>query len=85
MVGPGLFVLLVAVISWWAMDGCCYFLVGFGWFFRYFLVGSGRLVLFPSGLSMVAIISWWGVDGSCYFVVGAGWLFLFPGGLSVVF
>ena len=37
---------MVAVISWGALDGCCYFLVGSGW-----------LLLFPSGLWMVAVIS----------------------------
>ena len=55
---------MVAVISWWALDGCCYFLVGSGW-----------LLLFR-GLWMVAVISWWALDGCCYFV-GSGWLLLF--------
>ena len=29
---------MVTDISWWALDGCCYFLVGSGW-----------LLLFPGG------------------------------------
>ena len=41
---------MVTDISWWALDGCCYFLVGSGW-----------LLLFPGGLWMVAVISWWAV------------------------
>ena len=58
--------------SGWALDGCCYFLVGSGW-----------LLLFPGGLWMVPAISWWALDG-CYFLVGSGWLLLFPGGLWMV-
>ena len=61
------------VDSGWALDGCCYFLVGSGW-----------LLLFPGGLWMVAVISWWALDGCCYFLVGSGWLLLFLGGLWMV-
>ena len=59
LVGPGWLLLfpgglwMVAVISWWALDGSSYFLVGSGWF-----------LLFPGGLWMVADISWWALDGS---------------------
>ena len=48
-------------VSWWALHGCCYFLVGSGWF-----------LLFPGGLWMVAVISWRALDGCCYFLVGSG-------------
>ena len=51
---------MVPVISWWTLDGSCYFLVGSGWF-----------LLFPGGLWMVPVISWWALDGSCYFLVGS--------------
>ena len=64
---------MVPVISWWALDGSSYFLVGFRWF-----------LLFPGGLSMVPVISWWALDGSCYFLVGSGWFLIFPGGLWMV-
>ena len=47
------------VDSGWALDDCCYFLVGSGW-----------LLLFPGGLWMVAVVSWWALDSSCYFLVG---------------
>ena len=53
-----------------ALNGC-----------RYFLVGSGCLLLFPGGLWMVTDISWSALDGSCYFLVGSRWLLLFLGGL----
>ena len=64
---------MVAVISWWALDGFCYFLVGSGW-----------LLLFPGGLRMVTDISWWALDGCCYFLVGSGWFLIFLGGLWMV-
>ena len=35
---------MAAVISWWALDGCCYFLMASGW-----------LLLFPDGLWMVTV------------------------------
>ena len=35
---------VVAVISWWALQGCCHF-----------LVSSGGLLLFPGGLWRVAV------------------------------
>ena len=63
---------MVAVISWWALDGSCHFLVGSGW------------LLFPVGLWMVPVISWWALHGFCYFLVGSGWLLLFPSGLWMV-
>ena len=37
---------MVADISWWPTDGCCYFLVAFGW-----------LLIFRAGLWMAAVIS----------------------------
>ena len=37
---------MAAVISWWPLDGCCYFLMASGW-----------LLLFPDGLWMAAVIS----------------------------
>jgi hypothetical protein len=40
------------VDSGWALDGCCYFLVGSGW-----------PLIFPGRLWMVAVISWWALDG----------------------
>ena len=83
---------MAAVISWWPLDGCYYFLVASGW-----------LLLFPSELWIVAVISQWPLDGycyswcpldgccyflvcyyflvGCYFLVGGGWLLLFLGGL----
>ena len=68
--------LLIVVIPWWALNGCCYFLAGSGWW-----------LLFPGGLWMVVVISgisWWALDGCYYFVLGSGWLLLFPGGLWMV-
>ena len=41
---------MVVVISRWAMDGCCYFLVSFGWLLL-FLVGL-RMILVNSGLAV---------------------------------
>ena len=63
----------MAAISWWPLDGCCYFLVASGW-----------LLIFPDGLWMVAFISWWALDGCCYFLVASGWLLIFPDGLWMV-
>ena len=51
---PPLGFLRLVVLSWWALDGSCYFLVGSGWF-----------LVFPGGLWMVPVISWWALDGSC--------------------
>ena len=42
---------MVTVISWLALDGCCYFPGGL-W------MVAGWLLLFPGGLWMVVIISW---------------------------
>ena len=36
---------MIAVISWWALDGHCYFLTGSGW-----------MLFFPGGLWMVTVI-----------------------------
>ena len=44
---------MVPDISWWALGGSCYCLVGSGWF-----------LLFPGGLWMVPGISWLALDGS---------------------
>ena len=41
---------MAAAISWWALDGCCYFLMDSGW-----------LLLFPNGPWMVAVTSWRGM------------------------
>ena len=74
---------MVPGISWWALDGSCYFLVGSGWFLVswwaldgscYFLVGSGWFLVFLGGPWMVPAISLWALDGSCYFLVGCGWI-----------
>ena len=43
---------MVAVISWWPLDGCCYFLMASGW-----------LLLLPDGLWMVAVIVVVGLGG----------------------
>ena len=53
---------MVTVISLWALDGYCYFLVGSGW-----------LLLFSGWLWMVTVIFWWALEGYCYFLVGFGW------------
>ena len=54
---------MVAVSSWWALDGSCYFLMGSGWLLilpggpiPLFLVSSGWLLLFPGGTWMVTVI-----------------------------
>ena len=60
---------MVPVISRWAVDGCCYFLVGSAW-----------LLVFPSWLLMVVVIFWWALAGYCYFLVGFGSLLLILGG-----
>ena len=49
---------MLAIISWWTLDGYCYFVISW-WALDgrcYFLVGSGWSLLFPSGLWMVAVI-----------------------------
>ena len=56
---------MVTVISWWTLDGYCYFLVDSGW-----------LLLIPGGLWMVTVDSWWTLDGYCHFLVDSGWLLL---------
>ena len=61
--------LVIMNSGWCTLDGC-----------RYFLVGSGWLLLFLDGLWMVAVISWWTLDGCCCCLVNSGWLLLFTGG-----
>ena len=49
---------MAAAISWWALDGCCSFLVGFAWLLLFpGGLWMGWLLLFPGGLWMVAVIS----------------------------
>ena len=61
---------MAAVISWCTLNGCCYFLVHFGW-----------LRLFLGVLYMVGVISWYTLDGCGYFSVYSTWLVLFPGAI----
>ena len=49
---------MVAVISEWTLDGCCYFLVDSEW-----------LLLFHDALWMVVVSSWWTLDGCRYFLM----------------
>ena len=58
---------MVAVIFWWALDGCRNFVMGAGWLplfprmaldgCSYFLMGSGWVLVFRDGLGRVVFIS----------------------------
>ena len=54
---------MLAVISWWVLDG-----------YRYFLLCPGWLPLFPTVSWMVTVISYCVLDGYRYFLMGHGWL-----------
>ena len=74
---------MVAMICWFVLDGCSYFLVRCTWVW-----------LFPGALWMVTVIlgaiwlvaatSWCLLDGRCCFLVRSAWLLLFLGALWMV-
>ena len=78
---------MATIVSFWALDGCCYFLMGSGWLLL-FLDGLWMAIVISRALWMVVVIpwcaldgcyyflviSWQGPDGCCYFLIGFGWL-----------
>ena len=69
---------MVAVVSWWAMDGA---LDGRS----SFLYGSGWLLLFFGALWMdVVVVSRWALDDCCCFLLGSRWFMIVLGGLQMV-
>ena len=79
---------MMAVISWCALDGYCYFVVCHGWSLLLPVVPWIVAVISSCDLDdycyflmcreMVTVISWCAVDGHCYFLVCSGWSLLFP-------
>ena len=85
---------MVAVHSWWHLDGycqflghlggCCSFLVASGWLLCYFLVASGWLLSIDGCIWMVPVHSWWHLHDCCYDLVPSAWLLLVTGGMQMV-
>ena len=63
---------MAAVTSWWALDGSCLFLMGFGWLL-FILDGLYGCCCFLIGCEWLLFIP-----------MGSGWLLFFPNGLWMV-